>query len=227
MKTLCCFGVMSIIVLGASDLLARDTDAMESTIRMGDYKLIHNYDYVNNQNVPGEFELYRLYQTEGDKQVRVDIEESQNLAASMREKTREMSAALADILTEMKASYPYYNPDCTHALPHKEKVCTVLSHEQHGDRVEFTYRENGAKVIRANLIYTLNGGERYEEWFRGPATLLSESKVLAQLPEGTTHYVINLIDENNFLESYPEVMDMITQGKEKKPYSTAALKVNR
>ena len=30
MKTLCCFGVMSIVVLGASDLLARDTDAMEN-----------------------------------------------------------------------------------------------------------------------------------------------------------------------------------------------------
>jgi len=30
MKTLCCFGVMSIVVLGASDLLARDTDAMQN-----------------------------------------------------------------------------------------------------------------------------------------------------------------------------------------------------
>ena len=78
--------------------------------------------------------------------------------------------------------------------------------------------------MRANLIYTLNGGARYEEWFRKPATLMPGLKVSAVLPEGTTHYVINLIDENEFLVSYPEVQDMVTINKSKKLYSSTALK---
>ena len=127
-----------------------------------------------------------------------------------------MNEQLTEVLTEMKASYPYYNPDYMRALPNKEKVCTVLSHEQKGNLVEFAYQENGAKVVRANLIYTFNGGKQYEEWFRKPATLLAGKKVSAQLPKGTTHYLINLIDENNFLKSYPEV--------EKSNYSKTALK---
>ena len=112
-----------------------------------------------------------------------------------------------------------------HPLPNKDKVCTINSHTQKGDRVEFSYQEHGAKVVRANLLYTLNGGARYEEWFRQPADLLPDSKVVAQLPAGTSHYFINLIDENNFLESYPEVMDMRGQARGKNPYSTMALPV--
>ena len=188
---------------------------MESTIRIGDYKLVRNYF-----DKP-ELELYRLYQSGGGKQVRDDIEESKNLAASMPEKAQAMNQALTDVLTEMKASYPYSNPDCRFDIPGKEKVCTVLSHERKGNVVEFTYQENGAKVIRANLIYTLNGGEKSEEWFRTPAKLSPENKVSADLPVGTTHYVINLIDENNFLRSYPEMIDMMAARKEK--YSERAL----
>jgi arylsulfatase A-like enzyme len=199
--------------------------ALESTIRMGDYKLIRNYDHVNNAST-SELELYRLYETKGRKQVRIDIEESHNLAETRPDKTRAMNRALTKILTDMKASTPYYNPDVKHPLPNKEKVCTILSHQQTGDTVVFIYQENGAKVIRANLIYTLNGGERYEEWFRKPATLVSGSRVMAQLPAGTTHYFINLIDEHNFLESYPEVWDMSTQAKQKKPFSTTAIKAS-
>ena len=37
----------------------------------------------------------------------------------------------------------------------------------------------------------------------------------AELPEGTTHYYINVIDENNFMRSYPSVG--------KKPYSKTAI----
>ena len=138
----------------------------------------------------------------------------------MPEKTKEMHKQLTEILTEMKASYPYYNPDYKGALPNKEKVCTVLSHEQKGDLVEFTYQENGAKVVRADLLYTLNGGQRYEEWFRKPATLLAGKKVSAQLPKRTTHSLINLIDENNFLKSYPEVEKLKSSN-----YSKTALQV--
>jgi hypothetical protein len=41
------------------------------------------------------------------------------------------------------------------------------------------------------------------------------------LPEGTTHYVFNLIDENNFLVSYP---DMVKPSRAK-PASLKALAV--
>ena len=196
--------------------------ALESTIRVGDWKLVRNYDHLNNRHA-SELELYRLYDTQDGQQQRGDIEEADNLVDSMPEKAQALNAKLSEILTEMEASYPYYNPDFKHPLPNKEKVCTVESHTQTGDRVEFTYQENGAKVVRANLIYTLNGGERYEEWFRQPATLLPGSKVSAQLPAGTTHYFINLIDEHNFLKSYPEVMDMRGNAQGKHPYSTVAL----
>ena len=102
----------------------------------------------------------------------------------------------------------------------------MLSHEQKGNTVALTYKESGAKLVRANLIYTLNGDKRYEEWFRAPAKLLSGMKVSAQLPEGTTHYFINLIDENRFLVSYPEPQDMVTKNRSRNPYSMTALKAH-
>ena len=180
--------------------------ALESTIRMGDYKLVRNYDHVGDTSEP-ELELYRLYETRGGKQLRFDMEESKNLAASMPEKAQAMNAELSERLTEMNASYPYYNPHFKSSLPNKEKVPEVLSFVKTGQVVEFSYQENGAKVLRAQLIYTLNGGENVfdEEWFRTPAPLLPGNRISATLHEGTTHYVINLIDENNFLVSYPDV----------------------
>ena len=139
----------------------------------------------------------------------------------MPAKTAAMNKRLTEILTEMKASYPYYNPHYKNDLPNKEKVCTVLAQRQRGNTVEFIYEENGAKVVRANLLYTLNGGQRYEEWFRQPAKLFAGKKVSALLPKGATHYFINLIDENNFLRSYPEV----TLENPKSKYSQSALMV--
>jgi arylsulfatase A-like enzyme len=178
--------------------------ALESTIRIGDFKLVRNYDHVNNGANP-ELELFQLYKTQGEKQVRVDIEESKNLAALMPEKTQEMNRKLTQILTEMKASYPSYNPNYQGDLPNKEKAPAVLSLKKQGQTVEFEFRQNGADVVHADLIYTLNGGQKYEEWFRAPAKILAGSKGVAELPAGTTHCYINLIDENNFLVSYPSV----------------------
>ena len=191
--------------------------ALESSIRIGDYKLVRNYEHVDN---PGrrELELYRLYDTSGKRPARVDIEEQRDLADYMPGKAKEMDRRLTEILTEMEASYPYYNPHAHRSPPTKKNVCTVIAHDQKGDTVEFTYRENGAKVLRANLIYTLNGGDRYEEWFRAPARLAGNSKAIAQLPRGSTHCFLNLIDENNFLRSYPEVVD------DKHPSKAAARK---
>jgi uncharacterized sulfatase len=199
--------------------------AMESTIRVGDYKLIRSYEHVNDRNPASGLSLYRLYRTEGGKQVRADLEESHDLASLMPEKARAMNRRLTEVLTAMKASYPYFNPACRHALPGKEKVCTVIAHEQKGRSVEFSYRENGAKVVRANLIYTRNGGQRYEEWFRQPATLVAGGKVSAGLPEDATHYFINLIDENKFLVSFPEAPDHLSLQREKTKYSRNALRV--
>jgi arylsulfatase A-like enzyme len=197
--------------------------ALESTIRIGDYKLIRNYDHVGNPASP-QLELYRLYETRNGKQVRCDIEEAENLAASMPEKAQAMNAKLTETLTEMDADYPYYNPHFIHALPNKEKVPAVLSHRKQGREVEFSYEENGAAVVRAQLLYTLNGGQQYEEWFRTPAELLPNRKVTAELPEGTTHFVLNLIDENNFLISYPQMIDERAARTEK--YSQRALPTN-
>lgn len=189
--------------------------ALESTIRVDGFKLVRNYNHINDARTE-PFELYELYSKDGK---RVDIEEAKNLAASMPEKVKELDDKLTEILTEMEASYPYYNPNHPKGLPNQDKVCKVLSHQQNGDSVTFNYRGNGAKVVRANLLYTMNSGDKSEEWFRIPAELTSEGVVTAKLPEGTTHYLINLIDENNFLRSYPEV----TRIKDGKYYSKQAL----
>jgi len=189
--------------------------ALESTIRINGFKLVRNYNYVNDARTK-PFELYELYDEKGK---RVDIEEAKNLAAAMPDKVKEMDDKLTAALTEMKASYPYYNPNHPKGLPNQDMVCKVLSHKCKGNTAIFKYQKNGAKVLRANLLYTMNGGDKSEEWFRIPAELTSEGVVTAKLPEGTTHYLINLIDENNFLRSYPEV----TRIKDGKNYSEQAL----
>ncbi|MEO1831845.1 MAG: N-acetylgalactosamine-6-sulfatase, partial [Akkermansiaceae bacterium] len=114
-----------------------------------------------------------------------------------------LNEKLTAALTEMKASYPYLNPNYKRSLANKEKVPTVTSHKLSGNTATFVSKNNGAKVTRANLLYTDNGGHRYEEWYRTPATLNIDGTVTAILPKGTTHYLINLIDENNFLVSHP------------------------
>ena len=179
--------------------------ALESTLRIGDFKVIRNYDSVNNPANP-PLELFRLYKTRDGKQERVDIEEAKNLVREKPEKAKAMDAKLTEILEEMKASYPSFNPDCKNPLPHKDEVPTALSHKQEGDTVSFTYRENGAKLMHANLIYTANHGESYEEWFSTPAAIESDSNITVTLPKGATHYYLNLIDENRFLVSYPKVL---------------------
>ncbi|MGY8771513.1 MAG: sulfatase-like hydrolase/transferase [Pirellulales bacterium] len=177
---------------------------MESTIRVGDYKLVRNFDHISNEGT-APLELFQLYDSSSGESRRVDIEESQNLTESKPELAQSMNAQLTAALTEMHASYPYYNPACATPLPNQDKVCTVEFHQRQGQQVRVTYREYAARVTGADLIYTLNGGEQYEEWFRMPATLAANNTVTAELPAGTTHYYLNLIDENQFLRSYPEV----------------------
>ena len=215
-----------------SDGRARDTMvwhfpnsvALESTIRIGDYKLVRNYDHVNNSRTP-EFELYRLYRSEGGKQVREDIEESKNLAAEMPDKVREMNNRLTEIFTEMKANYPSYNPKFQGKLPHKETVPVVIGHEIKGGDVVFTFKERGAKVVHADLIYTRNGNQKAEEWFCVPAEILDGGKVSATLPEGATHCFINLIDEHNFLVSHPDPLGNADAAPPKANFAANAIAV--
>ncbi|MDF1825096.1 MAG: sulfatase [Verrucomicrobiales bacterium] len=178
--------------------------ALESTIREGDYKLVRNYDHVNNEESV-QLELYRLYKKVEGKPVRADIEESRNLAEAFPKKAKRMNQQLSMRLTEMKASYPSYNPHYPGDLPHKEQVPAIMETQEKDGIAYFTFNENGARVTRANLIYSTNGGEEYEEWFRAPAKVRNHSEVTAELPEGTTHYFVNLTDENNFLVSFPRV----------------------
>ncbi|MGY9015561.1 MAG: hypothetical protein ACKVG9_09855, partial [Rhodospirillales bacterium] len=77
----------------------------------GDYKLVRNYNHKHHQKTP-ELELYHLYQTEGRTQTRVDIEEAKNLVPHAPERTKDMNNRLTQVLTEMNASYPYFNRHC-------------------------------------------------------------------------------------------------------------------
>ena len=133
-----------------------------------------------------------------------------------------MNAELTEILTKMKASYPYYNPNNTGNLEHKETVPKVLTESRKEENIIFKFKENGSKIIRADLIYTLNGGDKYEEWFRTRAEIKDDTTITAVLPKNTTHYLLNLIDENNFLVSYPEMP--ASKKIKKEQYSKYALK---
>jgi len=188
--------------------------AIHSTIRIDDYKLIRNY-------VPGKgLELYRLY--DGDQ--RVDIEEMNNLAEVLPEKAAEMDSLLGVRLDEMNASYPFLNPKCKKHIDHQEGVCKVLDAGKDGNEVWAKFEEQGNKVTSAYLLYTLNGGEQYEEWYRNDAEVGVDGTVKAHLPEGTTHYLFNLVDEHQFMVSYPDMGGR--KDYKKGQYAVGALGVN-
>ena len=198
--------------------------AFESTIRIGDYKLIRNYNHKYFSDNP-EFELYQLYKTDKGKQTRVDIEESQNLALQDPKRTQSMNRKLTEILTEMKASYPYYNPHCRIIGPEKKKAPSVISTEQKGNQITIKYKENGTKLVQADLIYSLNGNARYEEWFRVQAKIRTGGIVTAEIPSDSTHFFVNLVDENNFFVSFPECPDYASLSKTKDKFAKFAIPV--
>jgi hypothetical protein len=173
--------------------------SMQSTLRVDGYKLVRNYTDTKEKT---SLALYQLYEN-GSK--RVDIEESKNLAAQMPEKAKEMNLLLEKRLEKLNARYPFLNPTSKASLPNKAKVPTVVKNGVDGKEVWLEYKNNGAKVVKAELIYTKNGGVKGEIWF--PITMKltnNKNKVCVKLPKGTTHYVFNLVDENNFLISYPD-----------------------
>ena len=196
--------------------------ALESTIRMGGYKLVRNYNHRFDERTT-ELELYQLYKTDNGKQVRVDIEEANNLASQHPQLSKELNERLSSILNEMDASYPYYNPQARRVGAEKNLIPKVISHEIQNETVTFSVREQGAKIVRADLIYTNNGGKKYEEWYRIKGKEKTKGTISFNLPEGSTHYYLNLIDENNFLVSYPETPDYSELGKTKEKFSKFAI----
>lgn len=181
---------------------------------------------VTTRRFTSELELYQRYETREGKTVRVDIEESKNLASSMPEKTQELNAQLTGILTEMNTCDSYFNPSYQGDLPQKDKVPAVTSEERVGNVVRATFKENGAKVVRAQLMDTTLGGEPNEEWFSERADI-EDGTAVATLPKGTMPYIFNIIDEkNNYLVSHPKVNSQ-AQDKSKHQYSDDALSARR
>ncbi len=182
----------------------------QSTIRSGDFKLIRNADTRDGKIPP--VELYRLADSSEGKPKRVDIEEAKNLAGELPEKAAELNARLTEILSEMRASLPYWNPDCKFPLPNQKNAPAVTGHSVDGHTVTATFKENGARVVRADVIYALYGGEKTEEWFRISAGI-DNGTVKANLPPEATHAFFNLIDENHFLVSHPKPVRSDTNGE--------------
>ena len=189
-----------------------------TAIRVGDYKLRRS-----SMHGPEPLELYRLYRTENGKQVRVDIEERHNLAAELPEKAKELERKRGELVAEMDGRYGHWNPDWPGDLPGKDTAPRILSHKQTGRDLTVSYENRGAKVIHADLFYTLQGGSgSHEQWHRADMALEGKGKAVARLPEGTTHYVINLVDENSFLVVYPKI-DAPKLKEEEKAFSAAAI----
>jgi endonuclease YncB( thermonuclease family) len=146
--------------------------------------------------------------TKDGKSARVDIEEAKNLAAEQPEKAAELDTRLTEILTEMKASLPYWNPTCQKTpVTNHEKVPAVTGHTVDGQTVTANYKENGARVVRADLIYAIPSagkrGQASQEWFRAFAEI-ENGQLKGALPPEATHTYINLIDENHFMVNYPQ-----------------------
>lgn len=176
----------------------------QSTIRTADFKLIRNYETHDGKIPP--LELYHLVDTKDGKPTRVDIEEAKNLADELPGKAAELNARLTEILTDMEASLPYWNPDFKVPLPNRKKAPAVTGYSVDRQTVTATFKENGARLVRADVIYALHGGEKAEEWFRMAAEI-DNGAVKATLPPEATHAYINLTDENNFLVSHPKPVE--------------------
>ena len=197
--------------------------AQQSTLRVNGWKLVYNY-----MPTKPKLELYQLYKNYPNPSSRVDIEEAENLVAKMPDKAEQMRKELFRRLDEMNASYPYRNPHYKGQLLHKDKVCVGVANgmDREGNSVWAQFKGRGSKVVKGQLLYTLNGGEKSEEWYVKKA-LIKGNRLVAKLPSNATHYVFNFVDEHNFLVSYPEMPDLLEAGKQKGkgPYSSSAFVV--
>ncbi len=180
--------------------------AYESTLISSDgFKLIRNYNQVGESARP-PLELFRLYQVGAEGSERVDIEEVNNIAADHPEVVQRMDKALTEQLEEMQASYPHVNPAFKGVkIPHQDQAPSITEVREAKGKVIVSYQNNGSEVPQAHLIYTKNGGEKYEEWFRLIMNKNANGRFAIRIPEGTTDYFVCLIDENQFLVSHPSL----------------------
>ncbi len=175
----------------------------QSTHLQDGYKLIYNHMPERPR-----LELYQLYDNKGK---RMDWEEEHDLARNLPARAGRMRDELLSVLKKWNAGMTYLNPDCTRIqLEGVEKVCKVSKMSQVGREVHLEYLENGAQLTRADLIFSRNGFGANSAWFPAPATIIRDPKsktgrVVAQIPDQATHAVFNLIDENNFMLSHPEM----------------------
>jgi uncharacterized sulfatase len=132
--------------------------AFESSIRVKGFKLVRNYDHKYHQN-NAELELYELYREESEKQVRVDIEEANNLSSKRPDLTKELNQKLSAVLNEMDASYPYFNAQARKIGAEKNLTPQIISHKIKNNKIVFAIHTRGSEVFRADLIYTFNGGK--------------------------------------------------------------------
>ena len=169
-----------------------------SSIRKGDYKLFRQYQPRSPESSKS---LYKLYTTDHTMS-RDDIEEAKDLSRMLPAKTAALNTELSQAIKQMGGREPYFNPTAS-GLPKSDRAPHILGHEQAGNMLVVSYRKNGADVTYADLIYTPNEGR---EWLLASGKVLSD-EIVYKLPSGTTHYYINLIDENNFLTIYPPIDD--------------------
>ena len=180
---------------------------MKSAIRKGNYKLFKNY-------LTNDYNLYHL----GNWESPDDLSESNDLYgnALYADISSELSTQLEAFLTQMGGQPGYFSPTSTQDIPNKELVPDITedTYDTLSRLASVSFETDGKSSIeRAYLTYTMNGGATYEEWFQMPATV-EEGTAYAILPQNATHYVFNLIDENNFIRSSFDFDKTLT------PYST-------
>lgn len=196
-------------------------NAMESSLIVGDFKLIKNYDFIGNLEKQ-EFELYQLYDSSRGELKRVDIEERKNLAGTNPDLLNKMKARLESELAEMNASVPHYNPHFN--LVAKNKVPKVINHTLNGNVLTVAFKQKASQVREVSVIYSTQSKKiGYQEWFSKEMKLEADSASV-DLPKGTKFCYINLIDENNYLISYPQIKKAKKEGK--LSYSDGAIAVD-
>ena len=184
-----------------------------SSIRRGEYKLFRHYQARPPESVES---LYRLY-IPNQSNPRGDIEESKDLSEDLPKKKAVLSAELSKLISEMGGREPHFNPQASE-IPKSNQSPRIIGHAQEDNRAVVSYENKGTDIRHADLIYTPNEGR---EWLRAHGEI-GPTEAVFSIPEGTTHYFFNLIDENNFLTVYPS-LDDATLAKEDRSLVDTAL----
>jgi len=168
-----------------------------SSIRVGDYKLFRRYRPDGWTSA-----VYQLTDSATGQPQRVDIEERHDLGPDNPQLRQQLNDRLSTLIAASGGRLPYRNPRSGRSLPHQQQAPAILAQRLSGRSLRVSYRNNGADVAFADIIYSPNNGH---EWLRLPATIQDDTTVTCELPPDATHYFINLIDTNNFLVIDPPV----------------------